>query len=187
MEYKNLIAIIDELKRFAEEVKQEDIDRATEFILKAKNIFVAGAGRSGCAARGFVIRLLHLGFPVHFVGECSAPPIKKGDLLVIGSGSGRTTQLVTYAQKAKAVGAEILTVTISPQNTIGQMADAIITLPGTTRLNDAATNKKSGSIQPVGSMFEQLSFLTYDALVLTLMEKTKQTNDDLISRHANLE
>ena len=43
------------------------------------------------------------------------------------------------------------------------------------------------SIQPVGSMFEQLSWLTYDTVIMTLRDKTGQTNDDLIARHANLE
>ena len=43
------------------------------------------------------------------------------------------------------------------------------------------------SIQPVGSMFEQLSWLVYDTVIMTLRDKTGQTNEDLIGRHANLE
>ena len=36
-------------------------------------------------------------------------------------------------------------------------------------------------------MFEQLSWLTYDSVIMTLKEKTGQSNDDLIARHGNLE
>lgn len=187
MEYKNLLDIISELQFYAKKVHNEDVEKFTNLILEAKHIFVAGAGRSGFAARGFANRLLHLGFDVHFVGEPTTPPIKEGDLLIIGSGSGTTSGLVTMAQKAKAQNAMIATITISPTKTIGSMADAVITLPGTTRLLDDGENEVNGSIQPIGSMFEQLSWLTYDAMIMTLKEKTKQSNDDLVKRHANLE
>ena len=114
------------------------------------------------------------------------PPIKEGDLLVIGSGSGTTAGLVVMAEKAKKQGADIATVTINPENTIGSMAKVYIKLPGTTRLL-GDNQDKEGSIQPVGSMFEQLSWLTYDSVIMTLKEKTGQSNDDLIARHGNLE
>lgn len=187
MEYKNLLDIITELQIYAKKVKFEDIEPFTNLILKANHIFVAGAGRSGFAARGFANRLLHLGFNVHFVGEPTTPPIKKGDLLIIGSGSGTTAGLVSMAQKAKAQNAWLATITISPTKTIGSMSDAIITLPGTTRLLDSDKNETISSIQPIGSMFEQLSWLVYDAMIMTLKEKTHQSNEDLIRRHANLE
>lgn len=186
MEAQNLKNIILELQEAATHVEEEQIDKFADAVIAAKRIFVAGAGRSGFAARGFSNRLLHLGFDVSFVGEPTTPPIKEGDLLVIGSGSGTTSGLVTMAQKAQKQGADIATVTISPENTIGAMSKTYIKLPGTTRLLKEG-QESGGSIQPVGSMFEQLSWLTYDSVIMTLKEKTGQTNDDLIARHANLE
>ena len=179
MECTNLKNIILELQNAATQV-DEDLCQ------KANRIFIAGAGRSGFAARGFANRLLHLGFHVAFVGDPTTPPIKEGDLLVIGSGSGTTAGLVVMAEKAKKQGADIATVTINPENTIGSMAKVYIKLPGTTRLL-GDNQDKEGSIQPVGSMFEQLSWLTYDSVIMTLKEKTGQSNDDLIARHGNLE
>lgn len=186
MECQNLKNIILELQEAARNVEQEQVDQFADAILAAKRIFVSGAGRSGFAARGFSNRLLHLGFQVTFVGEPTTPPIQKGDLLVIGSGSGTTAGLVIMAEKAKKQGADIATVTISPENTIGSMSKAVIKLPGTTRLL-TEENQAEQSLQPVGSMFEQLSWLTYDSIIMTLREKTGQSNDDLIKRHANLE
>lgn len=187
MSCKNLKSIILELYQAVNYVEEEQVNDFADAIIAAKRIFVAGAGRSGFCARGFSNRLLHLGFDVSFVGEPTTPPIKEGDLLVIGSGSGTTAGLVTMAQKAKNQGADIATITISPENTIGSMSKTYIKLPGTTRLlqNDQSENVES--IQPVGSMFEQLSWLVYDAVIMTLKEKTGQTNDDMIARHANLE
>lgn len=120
------------------------------------------------------------------LGSQQPPPIKEGDLLVIGSGSGTTSGLVVMAEKAKKQGADIVTVTINPENTIGSMAKVYIKLPGTTRLLGEKQNKE-GSIQPVGSMFEQLSWLTYDSVIMTLKARTGQSNEDLIARHGNLE
>lgn len=187
MEFKNLQDIIAELQSYAKEVKQEDADKVVKLILNANHIFVAGAGRSGFAARGFANRLMHLGFKVYFVGEPTAAPIKQNDLLIIGSGSGTTSGLVVMAKKAKAQKAMLATITTAPENTIGSLSDAYIQLPGTTRLGNDDRNKMTGSIQPVGSMFEQLSWLVYDALVMMLKKATNQTNDDLIARHGNLE
>lgn len=186
MECQNLKKIVLELQEAATQVDEDQVNKFADTIIAAKRIFVAGAGRSGFCARGFSNRLLHLGFDVSFVGEPTTPPIKEGDLLIIGSGSGTTAGLVVMAEKAKKQGADIATVTISPENTIGSMAKAYIQLPGNTRsLGDG--KKTVESIQPVGSMFEQLSWLTYDTVIMTLRDKTGQTNDDLIARHANLE
>lgn len=187
MECKNLKNIILELQEYAKHVQEEQLQAMADMILAAKQIFVAGAGRSGFAARAFSNRLLHLGLTVHFVGEPTTPPINKGDLLIIGSGSGTTASLVKMAEIAKKQEAAIATITIAPNKTIGSMADAVIVIPGTTRLLVDDDKKKLSSIQPVGSTFEQLSWLVYDSLVLILKERTNQSIDDLLMRHANLE
>ena len=107
MEAVNLKIITDELSKFSGMVKEEEIQGLADEIRKANKIFLAGAGRSGLAARGFTNRLLHMGFDVHFVGEISCPPIKEGDLIVLGSGSGTTQSLIVMGEKAKKVGARI--------------------------------------------------------------------------------
>jgi len=53
-----------------------------------------------------------------------------------------------------------------------------------------AANKETGkesSIQPMGSTFEQLSFLLYDAIILEWVVTFNQTFDSMKARHANLE
>jgi 6-phospho-3-hexuloisomerase len=39
----------------------------------------------------------------------------------------------------------------------------------------------------MGSAFEQISFLTYDAIILELMDALNETTDSMFPRHANLE
>jgi len=185
MKCQNLQTILSELEQSADFVSEEEIEVFAQAIVKADRVFVAGAGRSGFAANGFANRLMHLGFAVYTPGAPTTPPIGKGDLLVIGSGSGRTAGLVNMANKAQAVGADIATVTIDPGQTIGSMAQAVIKLPGSTRLLGEGSEVQT--VQPVGTLFEQLSWLVYDSIVMTLKEMTHQSFDDLISRHGNLE
>ncbi|CUH95216.1 hypothetical protein P22_1286 [Propionispora sp. 2/2-37] len=182
----NLISIINELAEDAKQVDGEAIVAVEELIKKADRIFVAGAGRSGYAARGFANRLMHLGYTSYFVGEPTTPSIQKGDILIIGSGSGETGSLVTMAEKAKKQGAVLATLTIFPNNRIGSMADACIKIPGVTSKVGEASGK-AASIQPKGNSFEQLSWLIYDSMIIDLKKALGQTDDDMFSRHANLE
>lgn len=186
MESKELLAITAELKDAAAQVDAGQIQALADAIVSANKIICAGAGRSGLAIKAFANRLLHLGFNVSVVGDVTTPPVASGDLLIIGSGSGRTAGLIVMAQKARSVGADIATVTLAPQNEIGQMAKVAIKLPGTTRLaKDVEETVKS--IQLPGSLFEQMSWLTYDTIVLLLKDRLGITEEDMVSRHANLE
>lgn len=184
-EAKNLLSILEELSTDAKQVDQSQLDQLEKLIIEAKRIFVVGAGRSGFAARAFSNRLMHLGFEVFFVGEPTTPSIRKGDLLIIGSGSGRTESLVTMAKKAKSEDAMLATITIHPENTIGALADVYIKLPGISSREQAV--EKAPSIQPNGSSFEQLSWLTYDSVIVDLKNETKRTQEEMDHKHANME
>ncbi|MCG7851768.1 MAG: SIS domain-containing protein, partial [Methanosarcinaceae archaeon] len=53
----------------AKEIDLESAKRVITDILKANNIFLMGAGRSGLVAKAFAMRLMQLGFNVFVVGE----------------------------------------------------------------------------------------------------------------------
>ena len=182
MEAKSLKTIISELDQYAPMIDDTQVETVAKMAFQANRIFVGGAGRSG-----FAMRLMHLGLHAYFVGETTTPSIGEGDLLVIGSGSGSTGSLVVDAKKAKAVGAKLATVTIYPTAEIGSLADAIIAIPGETPKNETGAADTAHSVQPMGTLFEQLSWLTYDAIILELMKLTGETTDTMFPRHANLE
>lgn len=177
------------LAELTHNVEFEDDNQLAEFVMiiqEANHIFLAGVGRSGVAIRGFCNRLMHLGLSVSLVGDITNPHTKEGDLLIVGSGSGETESLVSMAKKAKKADVKIALVTMDPQSSIGQLADLIVVLPGVS-----PKLEKSGmeitSIQPMGSAFEQIQFLTYDGVVLELMNQLKETTDTMYQRHADLE
>lgn len=179
------IQICQELTHNALQIDNAQAEQFIASIKNARHIFLQGAGRSGIAIRGFANRLLHLGFSVSVVGEISSPHTQPGDLVIIGSGSGETTSLKSLAQKAVDSGVDVALVTMKSDSTIGKLAKSVLVLPGTVK-EDNARNAGTFS-QPMGSAFEQLCFITYDAIVLELMAQRGETSDSMFRRHADLE
>jgi 6-phospho-3-hexuloisomerase len=178
------LQILQELSRTLENIEDEAAQKLVDRMLHAKRIFVAGAGRSGLMIRAFAMRLMHAGLDVYVVGETVTPSLMHGDLLIIGSGSGETKSLAAIAEKAKKLGAYVAIVTVSPQSTIGQLADIVLHIPASPKESEA---KASISVQPMGSLFEQSLLLLFDSLILQMMEQRNINASSMLGRHANLE
>lgn len=175
--------IIKELQHSVSQLSDGDAEQLADLLLRSGKVFVAGAGRSGLMGRAFAMRLIHAGIEAYVVGETITPGIGKEDVLVLGSGSGETKGLISMAEKAKMLGAVVVVVTVTPESTIGQLADYTIKLSGSPK-------DQSGSystIQPMASLFEQTMLVFYDAVILRMMEKTGQTTTQMFGKHANLE
>ncbi|WEV46881.1 6-phospho-3-hexuloisomerase [Bifidobacterium sp. ESL0690] len=183
---KELELIVGEINKYYVRIDDESLHSLARAILTAKRVFVAGLGRSGDAAQAFSNRLMHLGLQVHFVGESTSPSIAKNDLLVICSGSGTTTVLLAMARKCKEIGAKVATLTMAPQAAIGELSDFVVRIPGSAKRPDSHDGT-ADSRQPMGTLFEQFSWLTFDALVLILMSKLGETTETMFARHTNLE
>lgn len=103
----------DALKDVMQRFDYDNLQRIADIIDGAKNIFVAGRGRSRQTAMNFGQRLSQFGKNVYVVGMATAPSIKEGDVLVLSSGSGSTPTLVDFAKTAMAVGAKVVLFTAS--------------------------------------------------------------------------
>ena len=151
----------------------------------APRIFGCAAGRSGFILRGFLMRLMHLGFTVFSVGETITPRVRPGDLLIVMSGSGETAQPREMQRRANSVGARTLSLTTHPESTIGREAQVTISIPGTTKLTRQQETK---SVQCPGSLFEQVTFLFLEAVVLILYQRRLgRDHGEVLDRHADLE
>lgn len=180
------VKIIEELLHNVQYEKEEQLEQLVAAILTAHHIFLAGAGRSGVAIRGFANRLMHLGLSVSLVGDITSPHSQSGDLLIVGSGSGETESLVSLSKKAQRNGVKVALITMDTESTIGTLADINVALPGVS-----PKVKNQGqlitSIQPMGSAFEQICLLTYDGIVLELMDRMRENSESMFGRHADLE
>ncbi|MEM1506078.1 6-phospho-3-hexuloisomerase [Domibacillus sp. 8LH] len=176
--------ILNELQRTAALMNGDQTEQLVNGILEAKKVLVAGAGRSGFMAKSFAMRMMHMGLDPYVVGETVTPNLEDGDIFIVGSGSGETKSLVAMAEKAKSIGAFVAAITIAPNSTIGNLADIVVEIPAQTKSGEDTGNK---SIQPMGSLFEQSLLLTYDSVILRLMERKGMNSETMYGRHANLE
>jgi 6-phospho-3-hexuloisomerase len=142
---------------------------------EARRWFFSGQGRSGLAAQMAAMRFMHLGRKAHFVGEATAPSIRAGDGLVIVSGSGETSVSVNFARIAKGESAEVVLLTHKPESTLARIADAVLVVP-------VETTRQFG-----GSLFEQVSLILLDSIVLELAGGAPDAYRRMHHRHANLQ
>jgi len=154
--------------------------RLTRMLDSAARIFVSGAGRSGLICKFFAMRLMHSGYDVSVVGEIVTPSIKRGDLLIIISGSGETEQLVAFAKRAQDVRADIMLISTKASSTIGDMADAVFQI---------GTSEQYGKVQgmPMGTVFELSTLFFLESFVSHLIHEKGIPEEEMRYRHANLE
>lgn len=137
--------------------------------------FFSGQGRSGLAAQMAAMRFMHIGRTVHFVGEVSAPSVRKGDGLLIVSGSGETPVSLNFARIAKSEGAAVVALTHKPQSTLAGIADVVLHVP------------VENTAQFGGSLFEQSTLLLLDSVILGMAENMPDAHQKMLYRHTNMQ
>lgn len=146
----------------------------------AKRIFITGAGRSKLVGNFLGMRLMHSGYETYVQGEVATPSIRSGDLLIVISGSGETTQLVSFANKAKSEGAKVILICSKSKSTIGDIADQTIQIG-----NDNSFAVTKG--MPMGTMFELSTLIFLEATISYLIHEKGIAEEDMRYRHANME
>lgn len=160
-----------------------ELDRAADELLRARRVFLLGAGRSGLALRMTAMRLMHLGLTAHVVGDATAPAIESGDLLLVASGSGTTPGIVHAAETASEVGASVVAITADAASALALASTVAVVVPAARKLD----RDSAASAQYAGSLFEQSVVVVGDALFHAMWKASGLSADDLWPRHSNLE
>lgn len=176
--------VLRELAAALKAIDPRSVEQLEQMILTSNVVFCHGLGRSGFSSKAFAMRLMHLGVDCGIIGDVLAQPIHAGDLLVLTTASGGSSALKLYADKAKQLGAKIGLVTANINSPLAQLADAVVVIPAATK---DQTGANRSSMLPMGSLFEEASYLLYDMITVDLMTLMGLTNDDMVKRHANLE
>ena len=153
-------------------------------ILNARKIALHGLGREGLMIKALAMRLFHMGLDVHVVGEMTVPQIADGDLLIVSAGPGHFQTVLALVNQAKTAGAQIMCITANPLGVVPMAADHVIHLAAQTMAND---QKDTGSILPMGSLFEAVMFMFFEVLVLHLRDIRGVTPQDMRGFHTNME
>ncbi|MEM7821357.1 MAG: SIS domain-containing protein [Candidatus Aenigmatarchaeota archaeon] len=152
------------------EEQKETLDEIYKNIENAKAIHTWGKGRSGTAAVALALRLKQFGYNVWFIGDTIKEPIRRGDVVILFSGSGETAEIVDVAKKARRDEATVISITSYKESELAKFSDLIFWLPGGMEkkkgwdyLEAQLTNKK----QPFygGGEFELLAYLFQESFV----------------------
>jgi 6-phospho-3-hexuloisomerase len=183
--------------RAADAIDLSEVDKMVEVLINVyrtkRKALVMGAGRSGLVGKAFAMRLLHLGFNSYVLGETIVPSVSSGDVAIAISGSGRTGLIVEAADAAKKVGTYVIAITTYPESPLGKIADLVVRIPGRSKISkmdDYFARQILGlhePLAPLGTLFEDTAMLFLDGVIYYLMIKLNVTEEEMRSRHANVE
>ena len=180
----NIKANIDHLdKNF--KYTQKFINLVHDGLINNRRFFLLASGRSAFILQCFATRLVHLGAEIYIVTNlASMPALRKKDILIVLSGSGTTSIVVSllnnYVNDVKPYG--IVTITSHPETIIGRVGDITIKLKGRSKRDDAYGDP--AVLAPEGTMFEIAAFSYLDAVIAELAIKMGKSNDEMLKKHS---
>ena len=174
--------VLQEINSLADRLPLDLIPAVIEMLDSADRLYFYAVGRCGLVLRMFAMRLMHLGYECHIVGDVTTPAISPRDLLVVASGSGTTGTVVQNTQSAKNLGAEVMLFTNNLAAPLVQTVECTIHVPGVHKHAQEFTSQ-----QPTGSLFEQMLLCFFEEIVCQYMQSHKLEASMLMQRHANVE
>ncbi|MGM9539952.1 6-phospho-3-hexuloisomerase [Anaerovibrio sp.] len=177
-----LMEINEELKASSHTIPDSKID---EFIAQAQShprIFVYGTGRSGLMLKALAMRFMQIGLTAFVVGETTTPSVGSGDLLIVASSSGETASVVSAVKSGMKSGASVLAITGMGESSLTREVEPLIRIESGSKFSTS-----SASVQPLGSLFEQMLLLIFDAVILRMSRQGGDKNQAMAKRHASIE
>ncbi len=147
---------------------------AVGLLMAAKGrVIVSGMGKSGHIARKIAATFASTGTPAHFVHPAEASHgdlgmVAEGDVLIVLSNSGETTELADIVAHAKRFGIPLIAVAGRAGSTLMRQADAAILLP------DVPEACETGVVPTTSTT---MTLALGDALAIALMEHRAFTPD----------
>ena len=182
---QNMLHIDDNFK-----YTQKFIDVCYDGLINKRRFFLLASGRSGMILQCYATRLVHLGAEVHMITNlASIPAMRKRDILIVLSGSGTTSIVVsllnTYVNTVKPYC--IICITSHPETIIGRVGDITIKLKGRTKRDRVSSDDPTDDtaiLTPEGTQFEIAAFTYLDAIIAELAIKLELTNEALLKEHS---
>lgn len=168
-----------EITRAAEVMDWDAFAKAVEALAKAERIGTAGCGHSGICCTHFAHSLCCVERPARFISPAEAVHgamgfIQKGDVMVLASRGGKTSELIPIMNIARTKGATIISITERMDSPLAQGSDIVI--PMKVELEtDKYNSQSTSSFVALASVF--------DALQTALIEETGFVNEQFALTH----
>ncbi|MFH1732990.1 MAG: SIS domain-containing protein [Planctomycetota bacterium] len=173
-------SVLADVARCVQSVDAHQVRVFVDAIASKRRLFLIGSGRSGAMLEAMAVRLGHLDVAAHVAGKPDCPEIKHGDLVLVGSGSGRTPVPLERAIAARRAGAAITLITTNPVSPIAKMAKIVIHVP-------AAEAPAGSSHHTLRSLFEESLLIICDCACRMLQHKLGFSTEDMQERHSTVE
>ncbi|MDD1773086.1 MAG: SIS domain-containing protein [Methanomassiliicoccales archaeon] len=169
--------ILKEIQEILAKIDDSVVDDIVNSIISANKVFIYGVGRSGLVGKAFAVRLVQMGLNVHFIGETTTPIVETTDLVIIISNTGETMSAVQTANIVRRVGAKVVSITSNMHSKLAQASNISLEL-------STVKDEQRRKIAPLGTLFEDSTFLLFDSIVPVIMAKLGQSEASLRRRHA---
>jgi DNA-binding MurR/RpiR family transcriptional regulator len=138
---------------------EETIDRVVDALAEARRIHLAGVGASSLVARDFSYKLLKLGRMVlldsdSHVQIANAATLEPDDVLFAISYSGSSLETLRVAERARAQGAKVISVTGLQQNPLAEVANLhLFTVADEERVRSSAMTSRDAQLALTDLLF----------------------------------
>ena len=194
-----MLLMVGQMRETARMLSPDEGDSFFSEMLKARKIYVAGAGRSGLVARAFAMRLMHIGIESYVIGETITPALSPGDTLVVFSGSGETNSIYDVFETAKELGARLCLITATRVSRMTCLADCVVILCSSQTSDNSLTSQYevrqitgqyrsvTSSFAPFGTLFETAALIFSDAIISALIEARHCSLEEARNRLSNVQ
>lgn len=177
-----LYEITNELEKSCKQVEEEQLQKFIDIVDSHKRIFCYGTGRSGLMLKALAMRLMQMGYTSYVVGETTTPSTQKGNLLIVASASGETGSVCDVVRSGIKQGMDVIAITGTQESTLSKLCEPLVRIDVATKFQTAAA-----SIQPLGSLFEQMLLVIFDGVILKMSRRSEGTNEAMAKKHASIE
>jgi len=167
----------ERVTRALEKIDPLAIARAVEILVKAPQIFVYGAGRSGIIGRAFAMRLVQAGLRAYVIGESVTPIVRAGDAVFLLSAQGESYSSIQTGNIVRREGASLIVLTAKSESKIAHTASHLLSI-------NFEEDPDQPRYAPLGTLFEEASLRLTDALVAELLRVRGETEESMRRRHA---
>ena len=170
-------AVLAEIVDCVRRVPPSQVDALAAELAKHNRVLLIGTGRSGLVLQAMATRLAHLQINTEFVASAEIQP---GDLVLVGTGSGRTPAVLEFMEKAAAAGAKFAVITADPASPAAQKASLVIHIPSYVTPVDSSPHT-------LRSLFEECLLIVCDCICRIVQDVKGITTIDMQSHHSKRE
>ena len=167
------------IKGMVEYFDEEAFSKAVELLKNAERIGASGCGHSGIICQHFVHLLNCIEQPAKFISPAEAVHggtgfLRSGDVMVVASRGGKTSELLPIMDICKRKGVSIITVTENLSSPLALGADVVL---------KQYVNRETDKYNAQGTTSSTALCMIFHALQTALIEETDYQNEQFALIH----